>query len=238
MSNKSPDNTPQNDALAAKDLELAETREALRQAEGRLKQVSARNAVDPEAMKHPAAFMGQDGRTYYKYQPDGEQGEIIITPKPIEEMVEQDWYDMPISLFDGMAGRIPQNLTVTFKDPQWAGQWFNKKAGDGARVGVARALGFVPAKKQDLSSYFAGLNDRDGAVEQHDLVLMKIHKGKLYMKYAEWIALAKKRGSINGYKNMAENSMPSGRKPGLVGFHHTPQALTEIQGLGKAPNEL
>jgi hypothetical protein len=221
-----------------KDLELSDVKEKLRIAEAQLKQSRVRNAIDPEAMKHPNAFMGQDGRTYYKYLPEGDNGEVIVTPKPIEQMSEQDFYDMPISLFDGMAGRIPQNLTVTFKDPQWAGQWFNKKAGDGARVGVARSLGFVPAKKEDLQSYFAGLNDRDGAVEQHDLVLMKIHKAKLYLKYAEWIALAKKRGSINRYKDEATNSMPAGAKRDLVGFYHTPQALNEIQGLGKAPNEL
>jgi len=182
--------------------------------------------------------MGQDGRTYYKYFLDGDKGEVVVTPKPLEEMTEQDFYDMPISLFDGMAGRIPQNLTVTFKDPQWAGQWFNKKAGSGARVGVARSLGFEPAKKEDLASYFAGLNDADGAVEQHDLVLMKIHKFKLYIKYAEWIQKAKTRGGINKYKEQAENAMPSGGRKGLVGHYHTPQALNEIQGLGKAPNEL
>src|SRR5271154_4062049 len=99
---KSPE-TPQNDALAAKDLELSDTREKLRIAETQLKQGRTRNAVDPESLKNPAAFMGQDGRTYYKYFLDGDKGEVVVTPKPLEEMTEQDFYDMPISLFDGMA---------------------------------------------------------------------------------------------------------------------------------------
>lgn len=228
--------SPAPDALAARELELAQTQEKLRIAEAQLNQSRSRTAVDPESLKHPHAFQGGDGRTYYKYKLE-DTGELVVLPKPLDEMAEQDFYDMPISLFDGMAGRIPQNLTVTFKDPQWAGQWFNKKAGDGARVGVARALGFVPAKKEDLASYFSGLNDQDGAVEQHDLVLMKIHKVRLYMKYAEWIQKAKINGGIQKYKQTAENATPAGRKPDLVGFYHTPQALREVQGLGMAPGE-
>jgi hypothetical protein len=40
------------------------------------------------------------------------------------------------------------------------------------------------------------------------------------------------------YKEQATNSMPRGGNKDLVGFYHTPHALNEIQGLGKAPNEL
>lgn len=191
--------------------------------------LSQRSALDTESLKHPNAFMGQDGRTYYKYEIDGDQ---YILPKPIEEMKEQDFYDLSFPLIDSQVGRIPQNLTVTFKDPQWAGHWFNKKARDGARIGTARTLGFVPAKIEDLDMYWKGLNDKDGAVEDHDLVLMKVHKAKLYFKFAEAIKKAERDGGIEGYKNHALQSLenPANRK--REPFYLTRQATQEFQGVG------
>ena len=192
------------------------------------------SALNKETMKHPNAFMAQDGRTMYKYEMEDKS--IVVLPKPLEEMGEQDFYKLPITIYDQQPGRMPQNLTVVFKDPQWAGHWFNKKAGKGARVGVARSLGFLPAKVQDLESYFAGLNDQDGALEDNDLILMKIHKAKLYIKYAEWIQLAKAKGSIGGYKDEATRGLGQ-HKEDHISYYHTPQALKELQGLGPAPNE-
>jgi len=192
-------------------------------------------------LEHPNAFRAGDGRILYRYEVslfegDDEAKEITVLPKPLEEMTEQDYYDLPIQTVM-QAGRVPQNLTVIFKDKQWAGHWFNKKAGHGSRVGVARALGFVPAKVEDLESYFHGLNDKDGALEQEDLVLMKIHKHKLYMRFAEAMAQAKAKGSIEGYRAVAM----SGRRQGVdekdMTYYHTPQALKEVQGLGRAPGE-
>lgn len=193
------------------------------------------SALSPESLKHPNAFMAQDGRTLYRYKLDGDDGEEFIFQKPIEEMEEQDYYNLPITYRDLQAGRLPQNLTVTFKDKQWAGHWFNKKAGDGARVGQARALGFVPAKKEDLESYFDGLIDTDGAVEQSDLVLFKIHKHKLYMKVAEYIAKAKHDGGIDGYREVAMSNVSRQVKRKDMDYYHSPAALTEFQGLGAAP---
>lgn len=227
--------TPNPEALTAKELELADREDKIKAAEARIK-ASSRNAINPESLAHPNAFMGQDGRTYYKYKMD-DAGETLVTPKPIEEMSIDDFAEMPLSMFDSSIGRIPQNLTVTFKDPQWAAHWFNKKARDGYRVSEGRSMGYTPVLKEDLKSYFAGLNDKDGAIEQYDLVCMKIHKGRLYAKLAEYIQKAKMRGSINGYKNEAVRSMPAGGKPGMVGFYHSDQALSEVQGLGRALGE-
>jgi hypothetical protein len=229
---------------AAKDLEVADLQEKLQRAEALLRaQASSspnRGAVEAEALKHPNAFRSQDGRILYKYEFKATNGstETIVSQKPIEDVSVEEFCDsMPISMFQGQAGRLPQNLTVTGKDPQWAFFWFNKKARDGYRVGEARTQGWVPAKKEDLSAYFVGLNDRDGAVEQYDLVLMKIHKAKLYMMLAEWVLKAKRDGGIEGYKNTATNSVHGGKSK-QVTFYHTPQALEEVQGLGRAPNEL
>lgn len=192
------------------------------------------SALDKNSLEHPNAFMASDGRTMYKYEMEDKS--IVVLPKPLEEMREQDFYNLPITVFDQQPGRLPQNLTVVFKDPQWAGHWFNKKAGNANRVGVARTLGFVPAKIQDLETYFAGLNDQDGAVEQNDLVLMKIHKAKLYLRFAEWIQIAKQKGSIGGYKDEATRGLGA-HKEDHISYYHTPQALKEFQGLGTAPNE-
>lgn len=194
------------------------------------------SAIDRKSLEHPNAFLSGDGRTLYRYEipgdgTTGKEKDVLILPKPMEEMKEQDYYDLPISLTETTFGRLPQNLTVEFKDPQWAGYWFNKKAGGGARVSVARTLGFVPAKIEDLKAWYSTVNDKDGAVEQHDLVLMKIHKAKLYGKYKQWMDMAKTKGSIGGYKSAAEDSLsPSVREN--MDYYHTPQALREKQGLG------
>ncbi len=186
--------------------------------------------------KKPAAgmFKGQDGRDYWRYDLDGE---MVILPKPIEQMTEEDFYKLPPSLYDMQPGRLPQNLTVVFKDPQWAGYWFNKSAKNGVRVSVARSLGYVPATQDDCETIVAGLDPTTGAIEQHDLVLMKIHKAKLYRKYAEWIGMAKQRGGIESYKNAAESEVMSHGGDLTKGrYYHTPQATQEFQGVGPVVN--
>lgn len=192
-------------------------------------------APAPVAKPEPivnGAFVDKGGRMMYRYEVNGE---AVILPKPVEQMSEQDFYNLPISLYDNMPGRIPQNLSVKFKDPQWAGYWFNKSAKFGQRVSVARSLGYVPAKKEDLLEYSLELNDQDGAVEQHDLVLMKIHKAKLYMQYKQWSDKAKIMGGIEGYKNAANQSLnPSNREKDPYFF--TPQATQEFQGVGPVSN--
>lgn len=190
--------------------------------------MESQTSLEPEKLKHPNAFQAGDGRTLYRYVVDGE---TFIFPKPEEEMQEQDFYNLALTSSDIVSGRLPQNLTVTFKDPQWAGHWFNKKAKDGARVSTARSLGFVPAKISDLAAYWGNLNDKDGAVEDFDLVLMKIHKSKLYMTQARYLAKAKKDGGIDAYKGKAE----AGMNPANAGTHpyyHTPQATGEFTGVG------
>ena len=186
--------------------------------------------------KRPAAgmFKDQSGREMWRYELDGE---MVILPKPLEKMTEEDFYRLPISLYDSMPGRVPQNLTVKFKDPQWAGYWFNKKAGSGARVSTARSLGYLPAKREDIEVMDAGLDDSNGAVEQHDLVLMKIHKFRLYSKYAEWIAKAKVLGGIESYKNRADAYVQQAGGDLHKGqYYLTPQAKNEYQGLGPVVN--
>lgn len=179
-------------------------------------------------------FSGQDGRNLWRYDLNGE---TVVLPKPIEQMTEQDFYSLPVSLYDSMPGRVPQNLTVKFKDPQWAGYWFNKKAGSGARVSTARSLGYVPARREDIETMNAGLDDSDGAVEQHDLVLMKIHKARLYLKYKEWIDKAKVLGGIESYKNRADAFVQqAGGDLDKGQYYLTPQAKQEYQGLGPVVN--
>lgn len=193
-------------------------------------------AAKPVAQKElpEGAFTGQDGRTYYRYQLDGD---TIVLPKPIEQMKEQDFYNLPVSLFDAQPGRLPQNLTVTFKDPQWAGYWFNKKAGSGTRVSIAKSLGYIPARKEDLEHYQLELSDADGAIEQNDVVLMKIHKAKLYMQYKNAMDIAKSKGSINRHKADAENFVrQAGGDLSKGSYYHTPQALQEFQGIGPVDN--
>jgi hypothetical protein len=182
-----------------------------------------------------AQFMGQDGKWYYRYEI---QGEIHVLPKPIEQMSEQDFFNLPITLYDQQIGRLPQDLTVKFKDPQWAGYWFNRKARDGVRVGQGKALGFVPAKKEDLEWYAPHLNDEDGGLINYDLVLMKIHKAKLYgVFYKQAMDQAKMRGGIDRYKTEAENTVRQGGGDlGKAPYYITPQAKEEFQGLGPVAN--
>ena len=198
--------------------------------------VPARTSItaDKDKPANGAAFRGQDGRMMYRYNLNGE---TIILPKPVEQMSEQDFYNLPITSIGPVTGRIPQNLNVKFKDPQWAGYWFNRSAKDGMRIGVARSLGFVPAKLDDIEKMGAALLDQNGAVEQNDLVLMKVHKAKLYMRYKEAIDAAKQQGSIGGYKNAAISYVQQGGGDISKGqYYHTPQAINEFQGLGPVTN--
>jgi hypothetical protein len=173
-------------------------------------------------------FTDKSGKRMFRYEIDGN---VHLLPKPIEQMSEDDFYRLPITLYDSQPGRIPQNLTVTFKDPQWAGHWFNKNAKEGMRVAEARALGFQPAKKEDLDKYCLELNDQDGAVEQGDLVLMKTHKAHLYLRYKESMDRAKLLGGTEGYKNKANSELnPANRQKDP--YYVAPQATSEFTGLG------
>jgi len=171
--------------------------------------------------------MGQDGRTYHEYKINGEK---IVTVKPIEEMTEQDFYDLPISAYDAQAGRIPNNLTVEFHDPQIAGYWVNCHYNNGMRVVDARTRGFVPAKREDLKFVCTGLDDTDGAVKQAggDLILMKISKAKLFMRYKEFMDIARLRGGVDHYNSIANNAV----SPKYFSFNVANQAKREFQGLG------
>jgi len=175
------------------------------------------------------AFLGGDGRLLYRYTDDS-TGEVVILPKPLAQMKEQDWYSLPVSLADLSPGRLPQNLTVTARDPQWAFHWFNRKARDGQRVSEAKSLGFLPAHRDDCEMVSHSLNDEDGGVMDGDLVLMKIHKVKLYRKFAQWMEMAKVLGGKSSYLNKAESQI-GGAGDGKVGYFFTPQS-NEPSGVG------
>jgi hypothetical protein len=173
-----------------------------------------------------------DGKTWYRYHVDGEQ---LTLRKPLDQMTEDDWMRTPISLSSVQTSRIPQELTVKFRDPQWAARWFNKSAKDGVRLNQARYMGFVPAKRDDLEWVFnsSGISDADGAVEQGDLVLFKIHKAKLAVMLQKNFAEAAGRGTPQSYLSKTESSVmvPDNHRT-HVNFNLTEHALTEKQGVG------
>jgi hypothetical protein len=182
----------------------------------------------PVPIPQGAMFRDKGGKMLYRYEIDGR---VHLLPKPYEQMKEQDYYNLPITLYDEMPGRIPQNLNVTFKDPQWAGYWFNKHAKDGRRVAEGRSMGFTPAKKEDLDKYCLELNDQDGAVEQGDLVLMKTHKVNLYLRLKESLDKAKRAGGVENFKTTAATGM----NPANVAkdpYYIAEQAKQEYQGVG------
>lgn len=191
-------------------------------------------ALTAKAKPADGMFMGGDGRKLWRYTIDGE---THIYPKPVEQMQEEDFYKLAPDFSSMSAGRLPSNLSAVFKDPQWAGYWFNKSARSGVRVSEARAMGFVPATHDDIETIVAGLDATNGAIEQHDLVLMKIHKAKLYSRYASLITQAKIRGGIDSYKNLAESEVMShGGDISKGRYYHTPQAKQEFQGVGPVVN--
>lgn len=224
-----PDNTPLRPEDLMKNIPLVEKVAPTTPSET----LMAKQAEAQAGTNFQGEIKGGDGRTLYKYHVNGQQ---VILPKRVEEMTEQDFYNLPITHYDAQAGRLPQQLTVKFKDPQWCGYWFNRSAKDGMRVASALALGFTPAKREDLEWYFKGLNDADGSIVQGDLVLMKIHKAVLIGQfYKQWLDVAKVRGGIDGYKNNALSEL-SGQNRDKVEYYHTPQALKEYQGLGPVTN--
>jgi hypothetical protein len=190
----------------------------------------------PEGVKQPGISSGaflhkyEDGSTamLYKYVVDGE---VIITPKPIEQMTIEDYDRSPFSLATESSSRIPQDLTVKFKDPQWAGQWFNRSAKEGRRIQIARTLGFVPAKVEDCEWVSHSLNDADGAITDGDLVLFKIHKAKLLSFSKGHMDEARKMGNKDTYLKQAQGSVP-GNAAGKVSHYFTQQAKNEFAGLG------
>ncbi len=172
----------------------------------------------------------EDGSTatLYKYVIDGE---VVVTPKPIGEMSIEDFDRSPFSLAASSSNRIPQDLTVKFKDPQWAGQWFNRSAGNGKRIRQAETMGFVPAKIEDCAWVSRGLNDQDGAVTDGDLVLYKIHKAKLLSFSKGNMDQARKMGNKDSYLAQAQGATP-GNNGGKVNHYFTQQATTEFSGMG------
>lgn len=189
--------------------------------------IPAKTPDAPKAEPQGGAFLAGDGRMLYKYVIDDQ---TVILPKPIDQMSEEDFYSLPINPAGTMAGRLPQTLTVKFNDPQWAGHWFNRKAGEGRRVSEAKALGYIPAMREDCEWVAHSLNDEDGAIIDNDLVLMKIHKAKLYLQYKQWMDIARVKGGKTSYKQTAEGMV--GISGGKVDHFFTPQAEKEFQGLG------
>jgi|SRR5579864_34693 len=174
-------------------------------------------------------FMAGDGRILYRYESPGMP--TVVLPKRLEELTDQEVYDSGISLYDNAPNRLPENLVVEGKDPQWAFHWFNKSAKEGWRVSRALDMGWQPAKKEDLKYYMKRLNDKDGAVEQHDLILMKIPKHILYLQCKVWLDEAKKRGGIENFSNQAQGPLTPQQKE-KIDFYVTEQAQNEKQGLG------
>jgi hypothetical protein len=217
-----------NDAVSGDELIAAVT-------SGQTTQAAPPSAA-PEGVKQPGIESGMflhkypDGSTatLYKYVIDGE---TIITPKPIEQMSIEDYDRSPFSLASSSANRIPQDLTVKFKDPQWCGQWFNRSAKDGRRVQIARTLGFVPAKIEDCEWVSHSLNDADGAITDGDLVLFKIHKAKLLSFSKGHMDEARKMGNKDSYLSQAQGAVP-GNNSGMVSHYFTQQANQEFSGLG------
>jgi hypothetical protein len=183
----------------------------------------------PEQIKEgfQGSFRAGDGRWLHRYRLDGQE---VVLPKLLEEMAEEDFYALAPGTMDPQAGRMPQMLTVKFRDPQWAGRWFNRKAQDGRRVSEARALGYIPATRDDCEWVSHSLDDGDGAVIDNDLVLMKIHKAKLFFQYKQWIDLAKLKGGQAQYKQQAEG-MVGGGAGNKVSHYLTPQTQ-EFHGVG------
>jgi hypothetical protein len=143
-------------------------------------------------------------------------------------MSEQDFYDhLPFSFGGAESQRLPQNLSVKFKDPQWAGHWFNRKANYGQRVSEAKAMGFVPAKREDCDWVAHSINDEDGAIVDNDLVLMKVHKLRLMQRVKTWMDEAVRKGGKAAYMETAQNSAGSQK----VSHYFTPQS-NEFSGIG------
>jgi hypothetical protein len=185
-------------------------------------------AAEPVRDGYLGAFMGGDGRYLHSYMVDGQK---VILPKKQEEMTEDDWMGLSSTLHDPVSNRIPQNLTVKFRDPQWAGHWFQRTIKDGQSVRRARALGFEPAKKEDCDWLPQGLNDEDGAIIDGDLVLMKIHKIKLFQGFlAGYFREALQKGGKDGYRQSAENAL--GGPTSKVSHYQAAQTANEFTGLG------
>ena len=100
------------------------------------------------------------------------------------------------------------------------------------RINELRSQGFVPAKKEDLEFVAVDTNDQDGAVIQNDVILMKIHKAKLFARYKNWMDIARKRGGSEQYRQIAAANASNQN----LSFYLTPQAKNEFQGIGPVQN--
>ena len=184
-----------------------------------------------ELPKQGRKIMSQDGRTAVWEYTDV-NGEKFVLPRPVDKMsIEEFTRSFKLSLNELMPGRLPQNLTVIFKDEQWAGHWFNCMARKGRRLADARGLGFIAVKAEELEAYMSELNDKDGCIRDDDLVLFKIHKAQLYLNAMRRMALAQRLGGKGQYMSTAENSL-NGNGGDKVGYYYAPNVEKEFTGLG------
>lgn len=175
--------------------------------------------------------LADDGVTLlYVYEMEGYPP--VVTRKKLEELTFEDMAESNFSLYDNAPNRLPQNLTIEFKDPQWAGHWFNRKSRDGYRVDRAmnQLGGWQPAKRSDLKYCLKGLKDTDGAVEDGDLVLLKIPKWILFAQCKEWMDEARRRGGINRFAGEAAGPL-SPRQQSKIDFYISDQAQQELSDM-------
>lgn len=182
----------------------------------------------PAADGYLGAFQGGDGRWLHSYVIDGRK---VILPKKVEEMRDEDFLALSSSMYDPVSNRIPQNLTVKFREAHLAGYWANRKAQDGKSVRRLMAMGFRTAKKEDCDWIPQGLNTDDGEITDGDVVLMVVHKAKLFMGFlASYYEDAMLKGGQKGYRQTAEAEL-HGKGGDKVSHFMTPQA-NEFHGLG------
>ena len=236
--------------LAMKDEELAELKQRLALSEKKVEMLTEKQpsvvsntvthqtfdtstlppATESEGLKC-TPILATDGVTVlYKYEMDGYPP--VVTRKKLEELTFEDMAESNFSLYENTPNRLPQNLTIEFKDPQWAGHWFNRKSRDGYRVdrAVNQLGGWQPAKRSDLKYSLKGLKDTDGAVEDGDLVLLKIPKWILFAQCKEWMDEARKRGGINRFAGEAQGPL-SPRQKSKIDFYLSEQATEELKDI-------
>lgn len=183
----------------------------------------------PEPAKdgYIGSFQDGSGRFMHSYLIDGRK---VILPKKQEDMKDEDWMSLSSALYDPVSNRVPLNLTVKFRDPQWAGHWANRKAQDGKSIRRLQSLGFLTATKEDCEWVPQGLNTEDGGIVDGDLVLMKIHKMKLFMGFLKgYFDEAMQKGGKAGYKQTAEGAIGATHQ---VSHYMAAQTNSEFTGLG------
>lgn len=203
-----------------------------------VKVVDQNPAKEPELPKEPVpdgtylgAFRGGDGRYLHKYTDSNSRDGFVILPKKVEEMTEEDFMATAMTMSDPVANRVPLNLTVKWRDPQWAGYWAQRKVKDGQSVRRLQAMGFVTAKREDCEWLPQGIIVDDGEVTDGDLVLMKIPKVKLFSQFlSAYYREAMQKGGKQGYTQEAHNAL--GQPTNKVSHYAAAQTSNEFTGLG------